>query len=161
MFNYLTNVYIICCFTLCLSNEITILTECYSCYLQGALGHMKPDQMQALNPILIIVFIPLFESVVYPLLDKCRIPNRYVWSTMCSLYFPQCPRQMVIVKASLVVSAGAFAQQFTTTAQIMLAVHCLKVNLFMSFCYWADVAPEINQKYSGLKNRRFKGGSNQ
>ncbi|ELT88263.1 hypothetical protein CAPTEDRAFT_159070 [Capitella teleta] len=37
---------------------------------------MPPDLMQAFNPILIIGLIPFFEGVVYPLLDKCKIPNR-------------------------------------------------------------------------------------
>jgi len=33
---------------------------------------------QAINPLLILAFIPLFDYVVYPLLDKCRIPNRWL-----------------------------------------------------------------------------------
>ncbi|XP_052826940.1 peptide transporter family 2 [Octopus bimaculoides] len=47
--------------------------------MDGSLGHLgtlKPDQMQAINPILIILLIPLFETVIYPLLDRCHIPNR-------------------------------------------------------------------------------------
>ncbi|XP_025093104.1 solute carrier family 15 member 2-like isoform X2 [Pomacea canaliculata] len=41
----------------------------------GALGRLKPDQLQALNPLLIILLIPVFEKMVYPLLESCRIPN--------------------------------------------------------------------------------------
>ncbi|XP_064598279.1 solute carrier family 15 member 2-like isoform X2 [Liolophura sinensis] len=37
---------------------------------------IKPDQMQAINPVLILLLIPVFENFIYPLLDKCRIPNR-------------------------------------------------------------------------------------
>ena len=39
--------------------------------------------LQAINPILILLFIPFFDYVVYPLLDKCHIPNRwgfYKWA---------------------------------------------------------------------------------
>ena len=36
----------------------------------GFLGTIKPDQMQALNPLFIIILIPLFEAVVYPLLKR-------------------------------------------------------------------------------------------
>lgn len=38
--------------------------------------YIPPDQIQAINPILILLFIPIFEIVIYPILDKCRIPNR-------------------------------------------------------------------------------------
>lgn len=31
---------------------------------------IKPDQMQAVNPILIMIFIPLFDFVLYPALGK-------------------------------------------------------------------------------------------
>ncbi|XP_067145374.1 peptide transporter family 1-like isoform X1 [Centruroides vittatus] len=32
---------------------------------------LNPDQLQAANPLLIVLFVPLFESAVYPLLDGC------------------------------------------------------------------------------------------
>uniref|UniRef100_A0A8C4QSY6 Solute carrier family 15 member 1b n=1 Tax=Eptatretus burgeri TaxID=7764 RepID=A0A8C4QSY6_EPTBU len=34
---------------------------------------LKPDQMQTLNPLLIVVFIPIFDFGVYPLINKCGI----------------------------------------------------------------------------------------
>ncbi|XP_005097084.1 solute carrier family 15 member 2 [Aplysia californica] len=42
----------------------------------GFLGRVKPDQVHVLNPFLILVFIPLFDRVIYPLLDRVGIPNR-------------------------------------------------------------------------------------
>ncbi|XP_076351092.1 solute carrier family 15 member 1-like [Tachypleus tridentatus] len=43
--------------------------------MDGHLGGflMKPDQMQVINPLLIIVFIPLFEYIIYPLFAKCNL----------------------------------------------------------------------------------------
>lgn len=43
--------------------------------MNGVLGSwsLKPDQLQVLNPLLILIFIPLFETVLYPLLAKCNI----------------------------------------------------------------------------------------
>ena len=38
----------------------------------GFLGTIKPDQMQALNALFIILLIPLFEGVVYPLFKRPR-----------------------------------------------------------------------------------------
>lgn len=42
----------------------------------GVFGRIKADQVMALNPLLIIILIPLFEQVCYPLCEKCRIPTR-------------------------------------------------------------------------------------
>lgn len=43
--------------------------------MTGEIGSftIKPDQMQVLNPFLIIVCIPLWEVAVYPLLERCKI----------------------------------------------------------------------------------------
>ncbi|KAM9582752.1 solute carrier family 15 member 2 isoform 1-T1 [Trichechus inunguis] len=34
---------------------------------------LQPDQMQVLNPLLVLVFIPLFDLVIYRLVSKCGI----------------------------------------------------------------------------------------
>ncbi|NXJ93600.1 S15A1 protein, partial [Corythaixoides concolor] len=34
---------------------------------------IQPDQMQTVNPILIIIMVPVVDTVVYPLIKKCRI----------------------------------------------------------------------------------------
>eukprot|EP00794_Sanderia_malayensis_P017454 gene17454-19200_t len=39
----------------------------------GALGTLKPDQLQALNPVFVMILIPFFETIVYPLADKCKL----------------------------------------------------------------------------------------
>ncbi|CAD5122586.1 DgyrCDS10998 [Dimorphilus gyrociliatus] len=49
----------------------------------GPLGNLKPDQIQAINASLILMFIPFFDLVIYPLLDKLKIPNRPL-QRMCS-----------------------------------------------------------------------------
>ncbi|XP_033629338.1 solute carrier family 15 member 1-like isoform X1 [Asterias rubens] len=47
-------------------------------HMDGTLGsiRIKPDQMQAFNPVMIILFIPLTETVIYPLIRKLKIPFR-------------------------------------------------------------------------------------
>ena len=48
--------------------------------LDGRLGSagitVKPDQFQVVNPVLIVLFVPLFDMVVYPLLGKCGLLTR-------------------------------------------------------------------------------------
>jgi dipeptide/tripeptide permease len=46
--------------------------------MNGRLGKftIQPDQVQALNPILILVFIPIFETIVYPVFAKCHLLKR-------------------------------------------------------------------------------------
>ncbi|KAJ6660907.1 hypothetical protein lerEdw1_017064 [Lerista edwardsae] len=34
---------------------------------------IKPDQMQTVNPILIVIMVPVVDAVVYPLIKKCHI----------------------------------------------------------------------------------------
>ena len=44
--------------------------------MDGELGDsfsLKPDQMQVVNPALILIFIPLYDAVIYPLLAKIGI----------------------------------------------------------------------------------------
>ena len=48
--------------------------------MNGRIGKfdIQPDQVQALNPILILVFIPIFDSIVYRLFGKCHLFKRLV-----------------------------------------------------------------------------------
>ncbi|KAK4832072.1 hypothetical protein QYF61_020628 [Mycteria americana] len=39
---------------------------------QGAI-QIQPDQMQTVNPILIVIMVPVVDAVVYPLIKKCKI----------------------------------------------------------------------------------------
>lgn len=43
--------------------------------MNGDMGSwdIKPDQLQVLNPLLILVFIPLYDVAIYPLLAKIGI----------------------------------------------------------------------------------------
>lgn len=34
---------------------------------------MKPDQMQVMNPLFVLLFIPFFEGIVYPIIGKIGI----------------------------------------------------------------------------------------
>nr|KAG5709449.1 hypothetical protein BaRGS_023131 [Batillaria attramentaria] len=47
----------------------------------------EPDQLQALNPLLIILLIPVFERLVYPLLHRFRIPNRPLQRMVAGMTF--------------------------------------------------------------------------
>lgn len=62
--------------------------------MNGNIGFttLKPDQMSAFNPVLIILLIPFFESVVYPAFRACKIPLRPL-QKMC---------------AGMVIAGGAF-----------------------------------------------------
>ncbi|XP_015515414.2 peptide transporter family 1 isoform X1 [Neodiprion lecontei] len=43
--------------------------------MDGQIGSflLKPDQMQVVNPLLIIILIPIFETAIYPCLNKLRL----------------------------------------------------------------------------------------
>lgn len=46
--------------------------------MNGQLGSftIKPDQIQVINPLLVIVMIPVFEYAIYPVLTKLRLCHR-------------------------------------------------------------------------------------
>ncbi|XP_070570103.1 solute carrier family 15 member 1-like [Ptychodera flava] len=58
--------------------------------MNGDLGNVniKPDQMQVLNPLFIVILIPIFDNCVYPLLKKCGIRctflQRMCWGMLFS-----------------------------------------------------------------------------
>lgn len=39
----------------------------------GSVFNIKPDQMQMLNALLILVFVPIFDLIIYPLVSCCRV----------------------------------------------------------------------------------------
>lgn len=44
--------------------------------MNGDLGGgfvLKPDQVQIVNPLLILILVPIFESLIYPLFKKCNL----------------------------------------------------------------------------------------
>lgn len=46
--------------------------------MNGQLGAftIKPDQIQVINPLLVILMIPVFEYVIYPFLTKIKLFHR-------------------------------------------------------------------------------------
>ncbi|PIK51473.1 putative solute carrier family 15 member 1 [Apostichopus japonicus] len=54
-------------------------------HMDGNLGFytIKPDQMQVMNPVLIIIMIPLFEGAIYPLMNRLNVPTRPL-ARMCT-----------------------------------------------------------------------------
>ncbi len=46
--------------------------------MDGRLGKLviEPDQIQVLNPLMIIILIPIFETIVYPLFKQCHLLNK-------------------------------------------------------------------------------------
>ena len=54
--------------------RIKTLIHEVSC-LQGNSITIKPDQMQVFNPLLILCLIPVFETVVYPLMKRVGLPT--------------------------------------------------------------------------------------
>ncbi|NXO38143.1 S15A1 protein, partial [Locustella ochotensis] len=43
-------------------------------FLSGDFGfQVQPDQMQIVNPILIVIMVPVVDSLIYPLIKKCKL----------------------------------------------------------------------------------------
>ncbi|XP_071444885.1 peptide transporter family 1-like [Hetaerina americana] len=82
--------------------------------MDGVMGSftLKPDQMQVVNPVLILAFIPLFESVIYPLFAKCHllttsIPRIFVGGCLASVAFATSGLVDLYIEPSQAVIPGA------------------------------------------------------
>ncbi|CAM4893684.1 unnamed protein product [Rotaria socialis] len=51
----------------------------------GPLGTIEPDQMQALNSILVLILIPLFEEVIYPAFARYKILEKPLKRMICGM----------------------------------------------------------------------------
>ncbi|CAF0883312.1 unnamed protein product [Adineta steineri] len=51
----------------------------------GPFGTIQPDQMQALNSLFVLLFIPLFEEVIYPAFARCNLLIRPLQRMFCGL----------------------------------------------------------------------------
>ncbi|KAH9310599.1 hypothetical protein KI387_025634, partial [Taxus chinensis] len=76
---------------------------------------IRPDQMQALDPLLILIFIPLFSQIIYPFFEKygndLKPMKRMVLGMfLCSLaFFMSGLLQLVIDKRATSGSIGSFS----------------------------------------------------
>ncbi|XP_046387900.1 solute carrier family 15 member 2-like [Ischnura elegans] len=82
--------------------------------MDGVMGSftLAPDQMQVVNPLLILAFIPLFETVIYPLFAKCRllttsIPRIFVGGCLAGVAFALSGLVDLQIEGSLAVIPGA------------------------------------------------------
>jgi len=87
----------------------------------GILGTIKPDQMQVLNPLFIIVLIPLFETVVYRLLKRPKPLKR-----MC---------------AGMFLASVAFI--FAGFLQMKIQVQLCNIRRFIRG-YWECIESQVN-----------------
>lgn len=64
--------------------------------MNGQVGSftIKPDQMQVFNPLLILILIPIFEIVIYPLMRKIGLPSSAIFRMITG---------MVLVATSFVI----------------------------------------------------------
>ncbi|XP_030199562.1 solute carrier family 15 member 2 isoform X1 [Gadus morhua] len=48
---------------------------------------LKPDQMQMLNALLILIFVPIFDFIIYPLVGLCRVNITPLRKMACGMIF--------------------------------------------------------------------------
>ena len=55
--------------------------------MNGQLGsfELRSDQLQALNPVLVLILIPLYDVVIYPVLEKCGIKLTSLKRMVCGM----------------------------------------------------------------------------
>lgn len=91
-----------------------------------------PSQIQALNPILILTFIPLFSYVIYPLIDKVfpLTPLRKIsiglFLTALSFALVSMAQQRIDSGLTPSISWQLFAYVALTAGEVMVSIVCLE-----------------------------------
>ncbi|XP_063241004.1 peptide transporter family 1 isoform X2 [Bacillus rossius redtenbacheri] len=117
--------------------------------MNGALGGwaIKPDQMQVLNPLLVLALIPLFETAIYPLFARCRLLHR--------------PLQRMVVGGVLAAVAFAISAvvelQLESTYAVTPGQGQAQVRIHNGLSCGADISsavPELNFALGSLEMRQ-------
>ncbi|KAK3083214.1 hypothetical protein FSP39_016931, partial [Pinctada imbricata] len=91
----------------------------------GIFGRLKPDQMPSLNALFIIVMIPLFEKLIYPCLDKCKIPNRPLQRMVAGMFL--CAASFVIAAVlQIYIDMSSFQRISPGTHSFTFSGDCIK-----------------------------------
>ena len=103
--------------------------------MNGVLGSFQilPDQMQVINPIMILVFIPLFDYIIYPILTKCNLLKK--------------PLQRVVMGGFLAAASffisGGLELQLQTTYPKLPPDHHMILNVYngvtLPDCNWSPI----------------------
>lgn len=92
--------------------------------MNGDLGGwvLKPDQMQIVNPLLILIMVPIFESLIYPLFKRWGLltPLQRIGSGLvfCGLSFVL----SAFVEIALEVSASVYVLSVTLAHSFLLSL---------------------------------------
>ncbi|CAB3386070.1 Hypothetical predicted protein [Cloeon dipterum] len=152
--------------------------------MDGDLGGftVKPDQMQVVNPLMIVVMIPLFETVFYPLCKKLNILQKpltkmYVGGTMAGVAFIMSAIVELFIKPStaIIPSAGeAQLRIFNTVNNCPVIISALDndgnqlipdstieylgmwENLYLSAKGKFDFTLNVGNDCDGINNRTFR-----
>lgn len=91
-----------------------------------------PSQIQAINPILILLFIPLFVYVIYPLLSRCmeltalRKMSIGFFVTVGAFMISAYIEQMIVQGQTPPIAWQLFAFVVITAAEVMVSITCLE-----------------------------------
>ncbi|XP_010179823.1 PREDICTED: solute carrier family 15 member 1 [Mesitornis unicolor] len=136
--------------------------------MDGKIGilQVQPDQMQVVNPILIVLMVPVVDGVVYPLIKKCKInftPLRKITVGMflASLAFVAAALLQVQIDKTLPVFPSAEQSQVKiinlgysdAAVQFNPQLHSVNVSSLMSTDY-------LTLENSQLQSLTIKSGSN-
>jgi len=91
-----------------------------------------PSQIQAINPILILLFIPLFVYVIYPLLSRCmeltalRKMSIGFFVTVGAFMISAYIEQMIVQGQTPPIAWQLLAFVVITAAEVMVSITCLE-----------------------------------
>ncbi|KAM4795967.1 solute carrier family 15 member 1 [Rhinophrynus dorsalis] len=86
---------------------------------------IQPDQMQTVNPILIIVLVPIVDAVIYPLIRKCKLNFTPLKRMTVGMFFAA---MAFVVAAVVQIEIDKTLPDFPSVNQVQLKVLNLGTN---------------------------------
>ena len=128
--------------------------------MDGDLGFytVKPDQMQLVNPLLILTFIPLFELIFYPLLSLIGIRRPLQKLTMGGIFAGIAFLCSMFVEITLEKTYPIIPQPGEAQVRIFNGLNCdYKINVNLPTEYSLDLGPNsyFVERHIALKDDKL------
>jgi len=105
---------------------------------------LLPDQIQALNPIMVLLLIPTFNYIIYPLLAKCNLLTQPLQKMSCGMFI-SASAFLVSGVLQLAVEQGLTAtpNYYSDTSVVFVNGDCEKLEISGFDMVWNDDFSDI------------------
>jgi solute carrier family 15 oligopeptide transporter 1 len=127
--------------------------------MNGDIGFMeiKPDQIQVINPALILIFIPLYEIIFYPLLAKVGVSRPLQKLTLGGILAGVAFVISAVVELSLEQTYAVLPRSGEAQLRIYNGMNCAYIFQGQNTGFKIEALERFEDKHVWLKDNKFAG----